>query len=81
MRQHKHQIKVGDILYEASAVRKEVIEYKVVEIYIKDYKTPRTVVVLVSMYGVIERDVSVVTCWHDTHEEASECLEEMLYSG
>ena len=79
MRKEPWQVHVGDVLFEANRLRKEVVKWEVVEIYIKDYKTMRTVVVVKSQkYGLSEFSASVVVCWHNTSDEAFECLEEML---
>lgn len=82
MRQHEFRIQVDDVLYESSIERKEVIEHRVTNIFVEDYRrrAPKTVVLVKApKYGTF-RCVSpeVISCWHETLEEAQECLEEML---
>lgn len=73
------QVRVGDILYEASESRKEVTKWVVLDILIEDYIIPKTVVIVwCTKFGRIEKSPETVCCWHRTRAEAKECLEEML---
>ena len=80
MKNNPLRIQVGDVLFESSEIRKQIIEWKVVDIYIRvDCVPPRTVVVVKSeKFGVLGLPPSIVSCWHNTAEEANDCLEEML---
>ena len=72
-------VREGDVLYEASQERKEVTKWTVMNIYIKDYVTPKTVVEVWNIkFGLIAKSPETVCCWHRTKAEAKECLEEML---
>lgn len=68
----------GCVLYEANESLKKVVPWVVCNIYINS-DTVETVVVVMSVeLGYKYMSPSVVCCWHDTIEEAQECLEEML---
>ena len=72
-------LRVGEILYEASKERREVTKWVVLDIYIVDSATPKTVVdVWSSKFGRIEKCPETVCCWHHSRDEAKKCLEEML---
>ena len=78
MRSNPLRIQVGDVLFEASKSMRAVIQWIVCELYI-DYNTSKVVVRVFSKYtGMVEKSPEVVCCWHDSEEEARECLEEML---
>ena len=73
------KIQEGDILYEASESRKAVTKWIVLNIYIVDEPTPKTIVVVWSKeFGCIDKSPETVCCWHRTCYEAMMCLGEML---
>ena len=80
MRQNKYKLQVGDTLFEASRMRKKVVEWKIVKIFIEDYMSGGKVIFVVEneVYGRVERFMSDVMHWHDSAEEAQSCLEEMF---
>lgn len=80
MRQNKNKLQVGDVLFEAFKMRKKVIEWKIVDIFVEDYMSGGKVVFVAenAVYGRVERFISDVMYWHETYQEAHEFLREML---
>lgn len=83
MRQSKYQIRIGDILYEASFTYRKVIEWKITDICVEDYlggaKTIFTVMDLSCRgSGRSTKYLSDVLSWYNTREEAEAELKRKL---
>ena len=81
MRFNPTRIQVGDELFEASVLNREVIKWTVDNIFVEHVRERlwRTIVVLRSGKSwVEERPLSDVLYMHDTHENASEALRTAL---
>lgn len=83
MRQNKYQIRIGDVLYEASFTYRKVIEWKIVDIYIEEYLSGAKPVFSVvengdGFHGRGVKFLSDILNWYDTKEEADEELKKKL---
>ena len=70
-------IRVGEVLYEAT--KQGVVKWVVIDIYIEDSASPKTVVeVWSSKFGRIAKSPETVCCWHRSRVYARKCMEELL---
>lgn len=84
MRINPTRIQVGDELFEASVLNREVIKWTVGNIFVEHVRENlwRTIVVLkAGKTWVEERPLSDVLYMHDTHEKAAEELTKALRGG
>lgn len=83
MRQNKYQVRIGDVLYEASFTYRKIIEWKITDIFVEEYiGGVKTVFSVVEVGGGIHgrgiKYISDVLHWYNTREEAEEELKKKL---
>ena len=83
MKQNKNQIRIGDVLYEASFTYRKIIEWEIVDIFMEEYLSGAKPVFVVSEVNPewsirSVKFLSDILNWHDTIEEAEKDLKQKL---
>ena len=78
MRQDKYKYQIGDVLYEASKTYHQVIEHKIIDIWVEDYiGGSKTIFRTESPKWRYEKFFADIKAMFNTREAAEEALEKM----